>query len=258
MFAPSSAAVTLTSRVQEGALTYGILRADEHLFLGKTELIPNKNGLFFFGLPQDAVSPLKLTLITPQQQQTLSFPIEKRKWAEEFVTGLPQSKVTPSNTNQKRINQENMLLKKARTDFEKSLFPLCFKRPVQQYKRISSSFGSRRVLNGLKVPGHGGTDYAAPMGTAVYAPADGIVALAHPDMFLSGKTVLINHGYGLFSSYSHLNKMDVTVGQKIQMGEYIGQIGTTGRSTGPHLHYTITWNGVRVDPEQLITDFPCP
>lgn len=257
LFASTATAFTLTSQVQEGALIYGKLEKNESLFLGQTQIKTTPDGLFFFGLPQDAQTPLKLTLTKQNQIQTLSFPIKKRKWDEEFVTGLPQDKVTPNAHNQKRINQENELLRKARESFKTTLFPTCFNRPVKEYKRISSSFGSRRVLNGLKAPGHGGTDYAAPIGTPVYAPTDGIIALVHSDMFLSGKTLLINHGYGLFSSYSHLNTIQVKHGQKVKVGDVVGQIGTTGRSTGPHLHYTITWLGVRIDPEQQIAEFMC-
>ena len=71
-------------------------------------------------------------------------------------------------------------------------------------------------------------------------------------MFYSGKTILIDHGFGIFSSYSHLNKINVKENQQVKSGDLIGEIGSTGRSTGPHLHFTITWYGVRIDPNKLI------
>ncbi len=247
----------ITSTIQEGALIYGQLDKGEKLYIGSTEIIPTKKGQFFFGLPQDA-NTLSLTLIQKNGVKELKkFNVEKRKWQEEVVLGLQPEKVTPSTKNSKRIQQENLLIKQARGEFNTSYFPTCFIRPVKNFKRISSPFGARRILNNIKKAGHSGVDYAAPIGTPLYAPADGVVALVHNDMFLSGKTLLINHGYGLFSSYSHLNKITVKPGDTVKKGNLIAEIGNTGRTTGPHLHYVITWNGVRLDPEQQIKDFNC-
>ena len=247
----------ITSKIQEGALIYGQLNKGEKLFLGTTEIVPTPKGQFFFGLPQDSEN-LNLTLIHSNGKKEIKkFPVEKRKWKEEIVTGLQPEKVTPSNKNTKRIQQENSLMKQARNKMDTSFFPTCFERPVKKFKRISSPFGARRILNNIKKAGHSGVDYAAPIGTPLYAPADGVVALAHNDMFLSGKTLLINHGYGLFSSYSHLNKITVKKGSIVKKGDLIAEVGNTGRSTGPHLHYTITWQGTRLDPEQQIKDFTC-
>ena len=247
----------ITSKIQEGALIYGQLNKDEKLLIGSTEIIPTKEGNFFFGLPQDSTK-LHLTLIHSNGKKEIkNFSVEKRKWKEEIVTGLQPEKVAPSNKNTKRIQQENQLLREARGKINTSFFPTCFERPVKKFKRISSPFGARRILNNIKKAGHSGVDYAAPIGTPLYSPADGVVALAHKDMFLSGKTLLINHGYGLFSSYSHLNKISVKEGDVVKKGELIAEVGNTGRSTGPHLHYTITWYGTRLDPEQQIEDFNC-
>ena len=113
------------------------------------------------------------------------------------------------------------------------------------------------MLNGIKTAGHSGTDYALPTGSPIYAPADGMVKVIHPDMFYSGKTILIDHGYGVFSSYSHLSEILVRQGDKVKQGHLIGKIGTTGRSTGPHLHFTLTWFGVRVDPEYVLKTYAC-
>lgn len=246
----------LRSPVKEGGLTYGKLDKDEKLYLDNQEIKATKSGFFFFGLPQDATQ-LTLTLIKNNKKTKLTFPVQKQKWQEEYISGLQQDKVSPTNKNQKRIQKENLLIKKARDNFNQNYFPFCFDRPVKNFKRISSPFGTRRILNNVKKAGHSGVDYAAPIGTKIFAPADGIVALVHQDMFLSGKTLLINHGFGLFSSYSHLNKITVKEGKKIKRGELIAEIGNTGRSTGPHLHYVITWQGIRLDPEQLINDFSC-
>ncbi len=252
-----SQAFELRSPIKEGGLTYGKLNPNEKLYLNNQEIKTTKSGFFFFGIPQDSTH-IKLILHTNNKEKEISIPVEKQKWQEEYISGLQPEKVSPSNKNIKRIQKENLLIKKARDNFNTKYFPFCFDRPVKNFKRISSPFGARRILNNIKKAGHSGVDYAAEIGTPIYAPADGIVELTHQDMFLSGKTILINHGFGLFSSYSHLNKISIKTGQKIKKGDLIGEIGTTGRSTGPHLHYAITWMGVRLDPEQLVADFSCP
>ena len=149
---------------------------------------------------------------------------------------------------------EALLLQKARQSSDGAFFPETWILPVAQYTRISSPFGSRRVLNGTKKAGHSGTDFAAPTGTAVVAPADGRVKVVHPDMFYTGKTILIDHGQDVFSSYSHLSEINVTENQVVKQGDVIGAVGMTGRSTGPHLHFAVTWFGVRVNPEFLFED----
>lgn len=252
----TTSAFELRSPIVEGGLSYGKLSTGEKLFLNNQEIIPTKSGFFFFGVAQDTEN-IKLTLIKDNQTEHFSYPVNKKKWQEEYVTGLQQDKVSPSQKNSERIKKESFLMKKAREDFNKNYFPFCFIRPVPEFKRISSPFGARRILNNIKKAGHSGVDYAAPIGTPVIAPADGVVSLAHQDMFLTGKTLLINHGFGLFSSYSHLSHIAVKEGDKIKQGDLIAKIGNTGRSTGPHLHYVITWMGVRLDPEQQINDFNC-
>lgn len=246
----------ITSEIKEGALIFGTLEKGEKLFIGDTQIKSNPDGVFFFGLPQDT-EKLTLKLIKNNQTKLKNFNVQKEKWQEEYITGLQPEKVLPSHKNTERIKKENNLIKKARASFNTNYFPICFERPVKKYKRISSPFGARRILNNIKKAGHSGTDYAAPIGTKIYAPAKGIIALVHNDMFLSGKTLLINHGYGLFSSYSHLNNILVKEGDVVNQGDIIAEIGTTGRSTGPHLHYAITWMGVRLNPEQQINDFSC-
>lgn len=247
----------LRSHVKEGGLVYGKLSKNEKLFLNNKEIKATKSGFFFFGLPQDTPQTITLTLITSDTKKELIIPVKKQKWQEEYITGLQPDKVNPSNKNQERIQKENQLMRDARNNFNTNYFPFCFDRPVKNFKRISSPFGARRILNNVKKAGHSGVDYAAPIGTFIYAPADGVISLVHQDMFLSGKTLLINHGFGLFSSYSHLHKIYVKTGEKVKRGTKIAEIGNTGRSTGPHLHYVITWMGVRLDPEQQINDFSC-
>lgn len=249
-------ALTFHNSIQDGRLIQGSLAKDEKLFYQDKQIIPNSNGLFYFGIPQSAQTPLLLTLQKENTRKQIKLSYEMRHRQTDIVNGLPQGKVSVTVQNKQRIAKENAELKAERRKFIIDFFPICFSRPVQNY-RLSGLFGAQRILNGVKGNGHGGTDYAAPVGTPVYAPADGLVAVVHPDMFLTGQTVLINHGYGLFSSYSHLSKTDVARGDKIKRGDKIGEIGQTGRATGPHLHFSFFWYETRVDPELIFTDFPC-
>ena len=129
---------------------------------------------------------------------------------------------------------------------------LVIKIPENLYKATINGLDANDILNNVKKQGHSGTDLAAPVGAPIVAPLDGKVVFIHPDMFLTGKTVMIDHGYGVFSSYSHLSQINVKLNQIVKTGDSIGLVGKTGRATGPHLHFTITWYGVRINPEDLI------
>jgi murein DD-endopeptidase MepM/ murein hydrolase activator NlpD len=119
--------------------------------------------------------------------------------------------------------------------------------------RITGVYGSQRILGGVPMNPHFGLDIAAPTGTPIYAPASGTVALASPPKFsLEGNLVLIDHGAGLNSVFIHLSRVDVKAGDVVVPGQIIGAIGTTGRSTGPHLHWAMNWGDVRVDPQLLV------
>jgi murein DD-endopeptidase MepM/ murein hydrolase activator NlpD len=124
-----------------------------------------------------------------------------------------------------------------------------FLRPVPQ--PANSAFGSRSVLNGSPRSPHGGADFAAPAGTPVAAPNAGRVVLAQP-LYYTGNTVVIDHGLGVLSLFAHLSTVKVTVGDQVQPGQIVGTVGSTGRVTGPHLHWALRVNGARVDPLSLL------
>lgn len=278
-------AFELLTPVREGQLVYGRLAPDERLYVdsqllhngkqsdgdqtpvnGDSQLLHNgkqsdryqipvnEDGLFVLGIPQDAAQHLTVFLENKQGIVPKHIAVDRVHWKEDIVNGLPAGKVSPDTKAQKRIVDEALLLQKARQSSDGAFFPETWILPVAQYTRISSPFGSRRVLNGTKKAGHSGTDFAAPTGTAVVAPTDGRVKVVHPDMFYTGKTILIDHGQGVFSSYSHLSEINVTENQVVKQGDVIGAVGMTGRSTGPHLHFAVTWFGVRVNPEFLFED----
>ncbi|MEE8188755.1 MAG: M23 family metallopeptidase, partial [Kiloniellales bacterium] len=121
---------------------------------------------------------------------------------------------------------------------------------------ITGVFGSQRVLNGKPRRPHYGVDVAAPEGSIVRAPADGVVAIAAAEMYYTGGTVLIDHGHGLTSVYSHMKEVRVSEGQRVKQGDPIGTVGATGRVTGPHLDWRVNWFDQRLDPALLVPPMP--
>jgi murein DD-endopeptidase MepM/ murein hydrolase activator NlpD len=122
--------------------------------------------------------------------------------------------------------------------------------------RISGVYGSRRILGGVPGRTHYGVDVAAPVGTPVTAPAGGVVTLAEDDFSIEGGIVILDHGYGLASTFLHLSRLDVRRGERVGRGEPIGAVGSTGRATGPHLHWAVQRGRIRVDPQLLVGPMP--
>lgn len=122
--------------------------------------------------------------------------------------------------------------------------------------RISGVYGSQRILNGEPRRPHFGLDIAADQGSPVYAPADGIITLAHPDLYFSGGTIILDHGQGLSSSFLHLSRVLVETGAAVKKGDLIAEIGATGRASGPHLDWRMNWLNRRVDPQLLLDRTP--
>ena len=121
---------------------------------------------------------------------------------------------------------------------------------------ISGVYGSQRILNGEPRQPHFGVDVAGPVGTPVKAPADGVVTLAHPDMYFSGATLIMDHGHGLSSTFLHLEKILVQEGQRVKQGEVVALMGKSGRVTGPHLDWRMNWRDERIDPTLLVPPMP--
>ena len=119
----------------------------------------------------------------------------------------------------------------------------------------TSPFGAQRILNGEPKKPHMGVDIAAPTGTPIYAPADGVVSLADDDLYFEGAMVLLDHGQGLISMYLHVNEIFVEPGQAVKRGDQIATVGSKGRSTGPHLCWRLKWRNRNLDPE-LLTQWP--
>lgn len=163
---------------------------------------------------------------------------------------VPSRMVDYSDEELERVIQDSRQARAARDRSERRRFwSRGFIRPVKG--RISTPFGVGRILNGRRRSPHNGIDIAADAGTPVKAGNAGAVVLA-TGMYLSGNTVMIDHGWGVFTIYAHMESFSVKPGQVVRRGETIGHVGSTGRSTGPHLHFGVYLRGARVDPLQLI------
>ena len=194
---------------------------------------------------------LTIEIIYPQrtERRSLSVLVMKEQYPEQRLT-LPSRMVDLDQKTLARVKTESKAVHEAFAAFVPHLlWKGRFVEPVRG--KISGRFGSRRVINGQPRKPHSGEDIAAPEGTPVVAMNDGVVRLT-ADHFFSGKGVIVDHGLGLFSMYFHLSGVSVKHGQVVKKGQEIGKVGSTGRATGPHLHWGVRLNGSRVDPYSLL------
>lgn len=222
-------------------------------WLNNKKLQVDKSGTFIFGFDRDAEGIYKLRIkLKNKKIIKYEYRIEKRVYDEQRLT-LQNKFINPPKRELKRIRNEIKKIKNARTKIGRlktALFKVGFKYPVDSIN-ITGVFGSQRILNGKPSNIHNGIDFAAKEGDSVYAITDGIVRLAANDFYYNGNFILIDHGQGLSSIYLHLSKIFVKNGQKIKKGELIGLVGSTGRSTAPHLHLGVQWYNKRIDPMSL-------
>ena len=210
------------------------------------------DGAFVFGVARDASGAAQVQIVTPDgRSQTVEIRIVPHPWKIERVNGVPEGTVHPSPEIAARIEREQASVALARErDDPREDFLVDFIAPVNG--RISGWFGSQRIYNGTPGAAHSGLDIAAPKGTPVQAPAAGIVIFAAPDLYLTGGTVVIDHGCGISSNFLHLSRIDVKVGDRVEQGQVFAAVGATGRATGPHMHWGVNWFETRLDPELLL------
>jgi murein DD-endopeptidase MepM/ murein hydrolase activator NlpD len=183
---------------------------------------------------------------------TRYFTVQDKLYVEQRLTITNQRQVNPNNDDMVRINRESAEMNRAFSSWDETLQPVFTMRaPVEGVR--SSSFGLKRFFNEQPRAPHSGMDIAAPEGTPIYAPAPGVVR-ATGEYFFNGNTIILDHGHGLITLYCHMNTIDVVPGTRVETGEQIGKVGQTGRVTGPHLHWSINLNNVRVDPALFIQD----
>ena len=253
----ASAAATEDPRLSfEGSFVQGglVIARTEPFALVEVDGRPTRlseEGLFLIGFGRDAGPEVEIKVkFGDGGILRRRLDVAEREFAVQRIDGLPPKQVTPDPKTLERIRAESALIKEARalesarTDFMKG-----FAWPV--HGTITGVFGSQRILNGEPRAPHSGVDIAAPTGTPVLAAADGVVTLVHEDMFYTGKTIMLDHGHGLASIYVHLSEIEVAEGQRVEQGTAIGKVGATGRATGAHLHWGVSLNQTRLDPELL-------
>lgn len=222
-------------------------------FAGKPVLRIKEDGqrwIAIVGLPLSTAPGTAEVLVNGQPQR---FTVNPKHYREQRITLKNQEQVTPNPRNLARIERELAEQTAAYQQFSpRQPSNLLFDRPVNG--PLSSPFGLRRFFNNQERNPHSGLDFAVPQGTPVKSPAAGRVILVG-DYFFNGQTVFVDHGQGLISMFCHLSKIHVRVGQELARGEVLGQVGATGRATGPHLHWNVSLNDARVDPAIFIGAF---
>lgn len=247
--------VVLNGKFTQGALLRGQAPAGAKVTLNGETVQTNKDGKFVVGFEREA--PLQQTLVVKLdngQKWLRDITLEKREYNIQRIDGLEQKMVTPPAEVTARIKQDNINVANARsgnTDLD-ALFTR-FEWPAKGV--ISGVYGSQRILNGVPKWPHYGLDIANETGTPVYAPVDGVVTMAD-DLYYSGNTLILDHGMRVFSTFLHMDTITVEVGETVKQGEQIGTIGSTGRSTGPHLDWRINLGNTRLDPQTIISGSP--
>lgn len=250
--------LSLRGEPAPGALVVATVAPQTQAWLDGQPLKVSPSGLVPFGFGRDASGEAELVLRRQELEQRVSLKLTPREWNIQRIEGVPQRTVDPPPPAVlERIREEAAQVRRAREIFtELEHFADDFIWPVTG--RISGVYGSQRVYNGVPGSPHLGVDIAAPTGTQALAPAAGVVTLIHEDMFYSGGTLVIDHGYGVSSTFIHLSGILVGEGERVAKGQPVALVGATGRATGPHLDWRINWFQERLDPQTWVGAMPVP
>ena len=244
-------AIEFQGKFIQGHFILGKTNPDAKVLVGKKEVKVSKDGFFVFGIDRDRKFDLVFTKIENNKKTKITKKVLKRKYNIQRIDGLAESKVTPPESVYKRIKKENNAIGEARAiNSDLLFFKEKFIMPVEGI--ISGVYGSQRILNGKPRWPHYGIDIAAKLGTMIKSSGTGVVTMAEDDLYYTGGTIIMDHGHGISTIYSHLENVLVSVGDQINKGDVIGTVGSTGRSTGPHLDFRINWFQTRLDPMSVI------
>lgn len=240
------------ARASQGALVIGKLGKGCSARYDDRALLATPYGSVVFGIGRDKTGHVSIELTNANgSKRDIPITVIERDFPTEYVTGVPPKTVKPPPEIAARIAREQARVAAARErDDDRADFAEKFIWPVRG--RISGRFGNQRVYNGTPGSGHSGMDIAVATGTPVKAPASGIISFADPDLYLTGGTVLLDHGHGVSSNFLHLSRIDAKLGDRIEQGQVFAAAGSSGRATGPHLHWGMSWFDVRVDPLLLV------
>ncbi|HEV2864990.1 MAG TPA: M23 family metallopeptidase [Allosphingosinicella sp.] len=251
-------ALGLSGPIEQGALVRGTAPPGTVSLSMDGRPVPlAPDGRFLLGFDRDAPASATLTARRADGTSTLRvLNVARRPWRiERLGIARPSGGPTPEYQRLREAELARIAAARARGSATGG-WAQRFIWPVRG--RLSGLFGSQRIYRGgVPAAYHSGTDVAAGAGAVVVAPADGVVTLAPPPSFsLEGNLVIIDHGMGLSSAFLHLSRVSVREGQAVRQGQPIGAVGATGRATGPHLHWSLVWDGARIDPQQVAGAMP--
>ena len=256
LFAVKLHAVSFEGEFIQGGLLIGQVQEGQTVSYQGKSIKLTTNNQFLLGLGRNAPAITSITINSQDQDpETITLEIAPRQYNIQKIEGVPAKTVTPPASDLQRIKQDASMVRKARKLVSnKQDFLKGFVKPANG--PITGVYGSQRFYNGVPKSPHYGIDYAAPTGTPVIAPADGVVTFAHNDLFYSGGTLIIDHGHGLSSTFLHLSEILVKPDQQVTLGMEIAKIGATGRATGPHLDWRMNWLDQRIDPDLVLKVLP--
>jgi len=242
----------LKGQLKQGAFLIGKVAPASSVSLNDSELKVSAGGLFVLGFSRDARPEQQIKVYDAAGKASVhEFAVAAREYQTQYIEGIAKKLMQPSQQDLQRIQEESALVRQARAvNSDMVSFTEPFIWPAKG--PVTGVYGSQRFFNGQPRRPHFGLDIAAPSGTDVVAPASGVITLVHSDMFYSGGTIVLDHGYGMSSTFIHLSEELVTPGQKVKQGEVIGKVGKSGRATGPHLDWRINWFDTRLDPAFLV------
>ena len=248
----ASTELTLNGKFTQGGLVWGTTVPQAKVHFNGRPIRISANGNFLIGFSRNAAPKARLTTKFPNGLiEIRNLKIKKRKYQIQRIDGLPSKMVTPPQSVYDRIGSENQIIANARArDTAQDLFTSGWVWPT--LGTISGVYGSQRILNGMHRRPHYGIDIAAKQGTNIKSSGAGVVTMAEDDLYYTGGTIIMDHGHGISTIYSHLETVIVSVGDKINQGDIIGTVGSTGRSTGPHLDFRINWFQTRLDPMSIL------
>jgi murein DD-endopeptidase MepM/ murein hydrolase activator NlpD len=253
---PDHHGIELYGSMTQGSLIRGKVTPDSTITLNQQKILVTDEGFFAFGFGRNASKKHTLLIHYPDGvQKKKSLKISERTYITQKIEGISKKITHPSTKDVERAKKDSKMIGTAR----KKVTPITAFMDEFQWPAvgpISGVYGSQRFYNGVPSRPHYGVDVANPTGSPVVAPASGLITLAVADMFYSGGTIILDHGYGVTSTFLHLSKLNVKVGQEVKTGEKIGEIGATGRATGAHLDWRINWFNEKLDPQLIVDPMP--
>ena len=247
----NSISIEFRGKFLQGHFIVGMTDSSSKIIIDKKNVKVSKDGYFVFGIDRDRKFDVTIIKILGEKKEKIIKKVLKRKYNIQRIDGLEESKVTPPESVYKRIKDENNKIGEARSiNSDLPFFKDQFIMPVKGI--ISGVYGSQRILNGKPKWPHYGIDIAAKQGTLIKSSGSGVVTMAEEDLYYTGGTIIMDHGHGISTIYSHLETVLVSVGDQINKGDVIGTVGSTGRSTGPHLDFRVNWFQTRLDPMSVL------